>query len=62
VPLYQVTTNYFCCGIVVERDKTGRGFVTEAAPILHWTVGKSVDEIRDWLKKKKAKVVLVSEK
>jgi len=56
VPLYQITTSYFCCGIVIEG-----GFVTEAAPIMNWSVGKSKDEIREWLKKKKAKVVLVSE-
>jgi hypothetical protein len=54
--LNQVTTGYFCCGIVIDEE---RRVCTDAAPIMQWAVGKHADVIRPWLKKKKAKVVFV---
>lgn len=35
--LFRVTAPHFCAGLVVRDDK-----VVEAAPILRWTIGKSI--------------------
>lgn len=39
--LWQVTAPHFCAGIVTTGDR-----VTEAAPILRWTIGRSRAELR----------------
>jgi hypothetical protein len=52
--LFQVTTDYFCCGLVTEGD-----VVIDAAPIMSWAVGKKRAEIRNWVAKKKGMVKFV---
>lgn len=54
--LYQVDTGYYCAGIVV-RD----GVVVEAAPVLRWALGKSLDVVSRWVNGKGAKIVLLEE-
>lgn len=39
--LAQITSSYFCVGIVPVNDR-----VTEAAPIVWWMVGKTRDQVR----------------
>jgi len=39
---YQITAPHFVAGIEVGS----RGIVTKAAPILQWTVGKTLNEIK----------------
>ncbi|MCC2547731.1 hypothetical protein LJY25_14845 [Hymenobacter sp. BT175] len=46
--LVYCNTSYFCCGVVVREDNT----ITEAAPILRWSVGKHFRVLRDWLRGK----------
>lgn len=53
--LYQVTAPHFCAGIVLSNS----GFVTEAAPILKWTIGKSENYLADYFKRKGWKVAKV---
>lgn len=43
----QVDAPHFCAGIVVVD-----GIVTEAAPILKWTIGKRRDWLRDYFRQK----------
>lgn len=42
--LFQVTTGYFCCGLVVQGDR-----VIEAAPIMRWAVNRTLVSIRGWV-------------
>ena len=44
--------HYATYGIKVEN-----GRITEAAPIARWMVGKPVEEVFDWLTKKRAVLV-----
>ena len=47
--LYQITSSYFCAGIITKNK-----IIIKAAPIIKWTVGKSISEIiihctkKDW--------------
>lgn len=45
--LFQVTTGYFCCGLVVQGDR-----VIEAAPIMRWAVNRTLVSIRGWVRAK----------
>ena len=47
--LIQITTSYFCCGIVVTDN-----ICVDAAPIMKWAIGKSWDYIRGWVEDKGA--------
>jgi len=49
--LYRVTTNYFCCGVMVEND-----IIKETAPIMSWARGKSLLKVMDWVRKKKGTI------
>jgi len=42
--MYQITTTYFCAGVVVDQTDV----VIEAAPILHWAVGKLVFSVLEY--------------
>jgi hypothetical protein len=42
--LYQVTSSYYCAGIIT----TNSGFVIKAAPILKWTIGKSIKYLQQY--------------
>lgn len=58
--LYQVTTSYFCCGVIVSDDNPEeRPIVTATAPIMYWAVGKSWGDVRRWILGKKGKIQLV---
>lgn len=48
--LLQVTLPYFCCGITVQGE-----FVTDAAPIMRWAVGKTWGWIENWIIRKGGK-------
>jgi hypothetical protein len=52
--LVQVTAPRFCAGIVLTGD-----VVTEAAPILAWTVGKRRDWLREYFRRKDWTAVIV---
>lgn len=45
--LVRVVTSYFVAGLLVEN-----GIVKKAAPILRWTVGKPLEDVYAWVKKK----------
>ena len=45
--LWQITAPHFCAGVVVVSN-----VVTEAAPILKWTIGKPWREVREYAKSK----------
>lgn len=49
--LFQVTTGYFCAGIVVKN-----GRVVEAAPILRWSIGKPIGAVVAWAESKGGEV------
>ena len=44
---YRITSSYFCCAIVVDEHT-----VTQAAPILRWTVGREWSSVRDYFQQK----------
>jgi hypothetical protein len=52
--LFQVTTDYFCCGLVTEGD-----VVVDAAPIMSWAKGKCRVEIRQWVARRKGTIKYV---
>lgn len=39
--LYQITTNYFCAGLIVKDN-----IVIKSAPILNWTISKTFSRIK----------------
>ena len=51
---YQVTTSYFCCGIIVQDGK-----VLRAAPIMKWAVEKDFDFVKYWVVKKGGTIELL---
>jgi hypothetical protein len=56
--LVAVDAPHFYAGIVIEND-----VVTEAAPILRWTIGKRRDYLRKYFKSRgwKATVVIIKD-
>jgi hypothetical protein len=50
--LFQINIGYACFGIISENDK-----IIQTAPIGRWMIGKSLQEIKPYLKSKKAKVI-----
>lgn len=42
--LWQITAPHYCAGLIVEDGK-----VTQAAPILKWSIGKSWREVKKYL-------------
>jgi len=54
--LIRVTTSYYCAAMIESG-----GVIIEAAPILRWTIGKTLEQITPSLMKKKAKIELVNE-
>lgn len=48
--LVYIVSSYFCCGVIIDDHYT----VTEAAPILKWSIGKHCREIKRFLERKKA--------
>ena len=53
--LYQITSPYFCAGIIVTN-----GWCTQAAPIVHYMKGKSSTWIASYIQKKGWKVICVT--
>ena len=45
---YQVTAPHFCCGIKSGTNEK----ITEAAPILKWSIGKHIKWFKFYCKKK----------
>jgi hypothetical protein len=45
-----IDATYFCAGILIDS----KGIVTEAAPILRWSIGKSYKKILEFLSNKGA--------
>lgn len=45
--LVQITAPHYCAGLVVQK-----GWVTEAAPILHWAIGRRWERVRAYFEKK----------
>jgi hypothetical protein len=43
--LIQITTSYFCCGIIIAA-----GRVLHAAPILQWAIGKPEEDVHQWVR------------
>ncbi|MBA2708542.1 MAG: hypothetical protein H0U59_12130 [Gemmatimonadaceae bacterium] len=48
---YRITTDYMCCGVVVDD-----GIVIEAAPIMGWSVGKTLAAVSAWVVKKQGTI------
>jgi hypothetical protein len=48
---YRVVTSYFVCAIVVKG-----GIVIDAAPIMQWSKGKSLEAVKSWVEKKKGTI------
>ena len=55
--LYRVTTPYMCCGLLVRG-----GVVRIAAPIMKWSVGKSITDVRSWVESKGYKMSRIVKK
>lgn len=54
--LIQITTPYMCAGLTTDANHR----VVSSAPILAWTIGRSLKEVLLWVKKKGFKAVVVS--
>jgi hypothetical protein len=54
--VYQVTSPYFCAGIVVANGV----FIKEAAPILAWSIGKHINWFKDYCEKKRWQMELTT--
>jgi hypothetical protein len=54
--LYQATTDYFCAGFLVDKFT-----IVEAAPIIKWAEGMSLDYFCNWIYKKKNVLKLYKE-
>ena len=52
--LYQATLPHYCCGFEVENNT-----ILDAAPIMRWAIGKSIEEYIRWAKSKGGSVELV---
>lgn len=50
--LYRITTSYFCCGLVTDDT----GLITDAAPIMYWSIGKKLESVRWWVSGKNGTV------
>jgi len=46
--LIRIETNYFVAGIIVENN-----IVKDAAPILKWSIGKSIQYVKSYFQKSK---------
>lgn len=53
--LYQITSSYYCAGLVVRN-----GYVAEAAPILKWAIGKTSKYVFRYFASKNYDVKFVS--
>jgi hypothetical protein len=47
--LYQVKTAYFCCGITTVPFSRVGPIVNEAAPIMAWSKGKTLNAVIKWV-------------
>ena len=50
--LFMVDVGYACFGVYFSTE----GVCSEVPPIAKWMIGKSIDEIRKWVKSKKGKM------
>jgi hypothetical protein len=49
--LYQITLSYACGGVVIQNN-----LVIRTAPIFNWMLGKDLNEIKNWVCKKKGQI------
>lgn len=54
--LAQITSSYFCVGIILEE-----GVCTEAAPIVKYMINWNRDKIRDYCNKKEWRIKIVND-
>ena len=52
--LWQIDVGYFCAGLETENGK-----VTYTAPILNWTLGKSLTSVQNWVAKKNGSMIKI---
>ncbi len=52
----QITTNYFCAAVFFGFD----GVIIDAAPILKWSIGKSIIYLETWARKNGGTMKLIS--
>jgi len=51
--LYQVTLPYACFGILIDSSN----IIRNSAPIGKWMIGKSLDYIESWVRRKNGTIV-----
>lgn len=49
--LFSVSTDYFTAGILVKNKR-----IIKAAPILKWSIGKTLSQLENWLRTKNGKI------
>ena len=55
--LYRATLPHYCCGFEVNEAS---GVISDAAPIMRWAVGKTLEEYTKWAKSKRGIVCVVN--
>lgn len=50
--IIQITSNYFCAGIIFESDLFDDFHVVKAAPILNYMIGWHYDRVKNYCLKK----------
>ena len=53
--LYQITSDYFCAGLITKKSK-----VVKAAPIIHYMINKTIKDVIDYIVKKNWTLTRVS--
>lgn len=51
--LYHITLPYMCAGVVANQS----GMIIKAAPILRWTIGKHISEVKNWVLRKRGVIL-----
>ncbi len=55
--LSQITTPYYVAGVIWDNNTRK---ITNSAPVLEWTIGKTIDYLYQWCNKKKYKYQLLT--
>lgn len=48
---FSISTDSFVAGVLVKNKK-----IIKAAPILKWSIGKTLSQLEDWLRTKNGKI------
>ena len=51
--LVQIEWSHFCVGVVFNED----GIVTRAAPAIKWAIGKNIEQVLNWKRIEKFRLV-----